>query len=547
VKKAIRTYSTDVVAMVVLAVIAIFVGGYILSNQRFYLPGWVPFVGTDFFTLKAEMQTAQAITPGQGQTVAMSGVPVGEISGVELKNGRAVVTMSIRAKYADDIHRNATILSRPKTGLNDMLLQLDPGTRNAGKAPDGYTLPVSQTLPNVNPDEVLASLDTGTRDYLKLLIGGAGEGLDGNAENLSNTFRRFEPTSRDIDKITKQLSYRQRYIARNITNLKKISQALAGNDQQLSAWVESANAVFSDFASQDRSLRAAIAELPTALQATNSAVQSADTLGRTLGPTLDELQPFARGLYPTSIASQDFFNETTDVLKNQLRPFATKVQPAVAELRPTAARLAKANPQVSGSLDELNYIFDTLAYEPAGKPNSYLFFLGWLNHISALTFTNQDAIGPVRRGVFITNCNNATVLHQIKKDNTPLGTLTNLVNAPSVWVACKDDPTVITTLLASGETPPPGFVIPVGTILPPNYVLPPGVTLAPGFKTRTATAGAAPATTTATAPTATTPAATTPATTTPAATTTTEVQATAVPTTPSTPELSDEPTAEGTR
>jgi phospholipid/cholesterol/gamma-HCH transport system substrate-binding protein len=533
VKKAIRTYSTDVVAMVVLAVIAIFVGGYILSNQRFYLPGWVPFVGTDFFTLKAEMQTAQAITPGQGQTVAMSGVPVGEISGVELKNGRAVVTMSIRAKYADDIHRNATILSRPKTGLNDMLLQLDPGTRNAGKAPDGYTLPVSQTLPNVNPDEVLASLDTGTRDYLKLLIGGAGEGLDGNAENLSNTFRRFEPTSRDIDKITKQLSYRQRYIARNITNLKKISQALAGNDQQLSAWVSSANDVFSDFASQDRNLRAAIAELTTALQATNSAVQSADTLGKVLGPTLDELQPFARGLYPTSIASQDFFNETTDVLKDQLRPFSTKVQPEVAQLRPTSARLAKANPEVSGALDELNYIFDTLAYEPSGKPNSYLFFLGWLNHISALTFTNQDAIGPVRRGVFITNCNNATVLHQIKKDNTPLGTLTNLVNAPSVWVACANDPTVITTLLASGETPPPGFVIPKGTVLPPNYVPPPGVTVAsrrsaPASSTSTST------TTTTTTSTETAP---------PAA----EVQATAVPTTPSTPELSAEPTGEGTR
>ena len=89
-KKAIKDYSTDFIAIVVLALIATLVGGYILSNQRFYLPAWVPFVGTDFYALNAEMQTAQAITPGQGQTVAIAGVPVGEITGVKLVNGRAV-------------------------------------------------------------------------------------------------------------------------------------------------------------------------------------------------------------------------------------------------------------------------------------------------------------------------------------------------------------------------------------------------------------------------------------------------------------------------
>ena len=43
--------------------------GYILSNQRFYLPAWVPVLGQDFFEIKAEFPTAKAVTPGQGQTV----------------------------------------------------------------------------------------------------------------------------------------------------------------------------------------------------------------------------------------------------------------------------------------------------------------------------------------------------------------------------------------------------------------------------------------------------------------------------------------------
>ena len=49
------------------------------SHQRFYLPGWVPVLGTDFFELKGEFQTAQSVMPGQGQTVDIAGVPVGDV------------------------------------------------------------------------------------------------------------------------------------------------------------------------------------------------------------------------------------------------------------------------------------------------------------------------------------------------------------------------------------------------------------------------------------------------------------------------------------
>jgi len=431
-KKAIKDYSSDAIAMIVLALIAVFVGGYILSNQRFYLPAWVPFVGTDFYTLNAEMQTAQAITPGQGQTVAMSGVPVGEISAVTLKNGRAVVKMSIQAKYADDIHKNATILTRPKTGLNDMLLQLNPGTKAGGSAPDGYTIPVSQTLPNVNPDEILASLDTGTRNYLKLLIGGAGEGLRGNSKELAATLKRFDPTARDVDKITKLLAVRRGNIARNIHNLKLISGALAEKDQDLTAFVDSSNAVFRDFADQDQSLTAALSELPTALTATNSAVISANTLAQTLQSTTGALLPFARNLAPASITSQDFFKQTTDVLKDQLRPFSVAAQPTVANLKPASSDLATATPNLATSVDVLNYAFNILAYNPKGSSNEgYLFWLAWLNHLGPLLFTNQDALGPVRRGIFMVNCPNATTVYTLAAGNKPLNTLSALINAPT--------------------------------------------------------------------------------------------------------------------
>ena len=75
VRTAIRKHLRDFVALLVLFVIGLGVGGYITSNQRLYLPGWVPGIGTDFYELEAEFQTAQAVVPGQGQTVDIAGVP----------------------------------------------------------------------------------------------------------------------------------------------------------------------------------------------------------------------------------------------------------------------------------------------------------------------------------------------------------------------------------------------------------------------------------------------------------------------------------------
>ena len=80
--RAIRKHLRDFLAIIFLVVVAAGVAGYILSNQRFYLPAWVPVVGTDFYKVEAELETAQAVVPGQGQTVNIAGVKVGDIGRV---------------------------------------------------------------------------------------------------------------------------------------------------------------------------------------------------------------------------------------------------------------------------------------------------------------------------------------------------------------------------------------------------------------------------------------------------------------------------------
>jgi phospholipid/cholesterol/gamma-HCH transport system substrate-binding protein len=434
-REAIRKHTRDFAFIVGLVLIALVVGSYILSQQRFTLPRGVPIVGSDFVTYKAELSSAQSVTPGQGQTVQVAGVDIGEIKKVDLVGGRAVVTMKIRRKYTP-IYTDATALLRPKTGLNDMVLQLSPGSKSSGVAPEGYTIPVSQTLPNVNFDEVLAALDTDTRSYLQLLVGGGASGLSGQGRRLSGTLKRFEPTGRELARLNGALQRRQANIRRTIHNFRLLAQALGAKDDQLATLVDSSNRVFRAFADQDARLREALQLLPGTLASTNTALQKADALGIELRRTLGALRPAARALGPTLRQVRPFFNDTTPVIENQLRPFARDVQPTVRDLRPAAADLAVATPRLETSVEIVNQLLNELAYNPPGSEEGFLFWTSWANHNGASIFSTQDAHGPVRRGLVVTSCSSLALLQNIGRANQVLGTLAGLLNPPSPTTVC---------------------------------------------------------------------------------------------------------------
>ena len=376
-RTAIRKHWLDFVAIIGLIVIAGAVAVFILGKQRLTLPAWVPLVGKDFFVLKAELATAQAVTPGQGQTVNIAGVEVGQISNVELKDGKAVITMKIQPKYSR-VYGNATVLLRPKTGLKDMVAELEPGTPGAGRVHEGDAIPVSQTLPDVNLDEILASVDADTRDYLTILLSAGGEGLRGDGRALARAIRRFEPTARYGSKVFGALEVRKHNIKRVVHNLSLLMAELGARDDQVAEFVENSNAVFATLAGQDANLRASLRELPTALQATQSGLGKA----RALGPTLRSVRPFVRG--------------TTPVIHDEIRPFVRASRPTVTQLRPTLKDLATAAPDLTRTFVVVNYLLDELAYNPPGQQEGYLFWVAWAQHMATQLFSSSDAHGTFR-------------------------------------------------------------------------------------------------------------------------------------------------------
>ncbi len=67
VRDQIERYRSAFIAVLMMVVIAAVTGGYILAHENLKLPSWVPVFGKNYFVLKAELQTAQALTPARAR------------------------------------------------------------------------------------------------------------------------------------------------------------------------------------------------------------------------------------------------------------------------------------------------------------------------------------------------------------------------------------------------------------------------------------------------------------------------------------------------
>ena len=438
-KRAIAVHRADFIAVIVLVVAAIGVTAYIFAHEPAFT-GIAGLFGRSYYVVKADFASASAVTTGQGQTIDIAGVEVGQIGGVAVHNGHAVVTMDIFKKYAP-IYWNSTVLLRPRTPLKDMYLELDPGTKSAGAVPGGATLPVGATNPVVDFADILDSLDTDTRDYLLLLLSGGGQAFrdPGNpgpqptekaVADLSGVFKRFAPLNRDTAIFTSLLAQRTDNIRRSINGLQKVTGALGSVETELTSLINSSNTNFKAIASQSAELEQALTQFPSTLQESTLAFQKLRGFGQASEASATRLLPWAKALPAALVGLRPLFRDTTSVIQHQLRPFSVAIQPVAKILAPAAERLAEATPPLARSIGVIDSLFNELAYQSPGA-QSYLFWGSWLSHIANSLTSQQDAQGPIVRGTFMAACSELQLFEVTLAKSTPsIANLLALLNAP---------------------------------------------------------------------------------------------------------------------
>ncbi len=413
--KAIRDHLRDFLAILGLVVVALIATWIIVQNERLR----IPVLEEKPFQLKAEMETAQAVTPGQGQTVRVAGVRVGDIAKVEYEDGNAVVTMDIDRKFLP-VYRNATVLLRPKTGLKDMFLELDPGTDpDPGSDEDEYdegdTIAVANTAPDTNVDQILSALDGDTRAYLRLLLVGGGQGLDGRGKDLGELLGSLGPINRGLARLNSEVATRKQNLANLIHNMNLLWGRVGQDGEGIEQLLVASNQALGAIASQSPDTRRTVELLGPTLSTTRVALEDTEELAEVLGPAVNSLRPFARKLKPVNDSLGDLARTTIDPAKDDIRPFVRNAREPVRNLRPAAQNLVKATPRLTVAGNKLNKLFNMAGYNPGGaqapgetdRDEGYLYWLGWLAHVGNSTFSSQDAHGVYRHVYLLVTCETA--------------------------------------------------------------------------------------------------------------------------------------------
>ena len=292
-----RGRSKDTIAIVLLALAGVVMTLFIFTQQKASLPSWAPFVGEEFVHITGEFETAQAVAPGQGQAVDIAGIQIGKITSVALEDGHAVVGMDIEPKYMKLIHPDATLLMRPKTNLNDMVVEVTPGTA-PGHLEEGDNIPLAQTESNTNLDAFLATLDADTRQYIQLLLAGGAEGIGDRGRQLSGAFRRFQPFVHYLADINKAVAARRQALAGVIHNFGVLTTELGRRNAEIERFVSGSQAALGNFANEQQAIQESLVEFPATLAAVQAGLGSSSAFSLAARPALIGLIPQAQALGP---------------------------------------------------------------------------------------------------------------------------------------------------------------------------------------------------------------------------------------------------------
>ncbi|KQZ68740.1 MULTISPECIES: MlaD family protein [unclassified Nocardioides] len=360
--KTVPGLGRDVGALTVLMMLGVLSAVIIKS----YLGGSAPW--SDQTIVKAEFAQVPGLNPESQNSVTIAGVKVGAVTQTEATDdGTAVVTMRLDGNY--DIYKNAQAVLRPKNPLNEMQLELNPGTKSAGRMTERDVLPVTQTKRPIQADEILGHLDERSQSALTDLLLESDVALARAPQNLPPGLGATSDTLDSLQPVVKELATRKERIATLVTALGDISQAVGSNDERITRLASSTEQTLSVLAGSDKALRASLKEVPGLTVQLRRALGSTQELTTQLDPTLDNLDKASKDLPPALTRFQSTIGNLGDTL-DSAKPVLDQATGVIADLRPTVADAGtslRTLRTVTGRLDHdtltvMNYLTDINAF-----------------------------------------------------------------------------------------------------------------------------------------------------------------------------------------
>ena len=350
----------------------------------------LPFTGSGDWTLTAAFTDAGGVHGGEDTPVLVSGVPEGTVTGVRLQRGLALVTMRLGPSARGVVHTDASAAIEPRSALEDLTVDISPGSPSAPPAPPGMEIVVAHTSATTTLDRVVSVLDAGTRAQLSILVDQLATGLRGRGGQLGAALQQLRGLLDPASQVVSALARRRVLLAELVSSLSRIGAVAEQHDAALAATLRDGARTLAVTARGQGAISAAVAGLPATLARLTGALAQTRSLAVPLVPALQRLGVTARAL-PATLTSVRSLVPAARALISASGRFASAgaralpaAASALAELAPTAAALTPAIARV----------------EPiVAAVNTRRSGIGLLGERFSGVLSTDDANGPILRGL----------------------------------------------------------------------------------------------------------------------------------------------------
>lgn len=286
--------------------------------------------GGDGYEVTAKFENASQLVGGE--QVVVAGTPAGSVEEIALgSNGEALVTFTVEDEYAPlETGTTATIRSFSLSGIanRQVELTLPPDETAGAQIPDGGVMDQSDTVSEVDLDQIFNTLDKRTVDNLKKVIRGFEVSYDGVGEQANRGFHYLNPFLSTSRQLFGELTRDERTFERLIVDTSRLSGALAARRDDVSGLVGNLNRMMGAIGRQKESLARAVGELP-------SFMRNFNTTAVNLRAALDDVDPLVDASKPVAVKLRPFFRE--------FRGAADDLVPAVRDLDAIVQRKGRDN------------------------------------------------------------------------------------------------------------------------------------------------------------------------------------------------------------
>jgi phospholipid/cholesterol/gamma-HCH transport system substrate-binding protein len=322
-----------------------------------------------------------------GSRVEIDGASVGSVTGLQARDGQALVTISVDDGHAP-LHAGSQAQVQWRGLLGERVVELTPAPAANPPIPAGSIIPAGTE--QVELDQVLAALDPQTRSHLDSTVQQLDSSLKAHPQDVQQTLATAGPAVQEAGEVLKAIGQDGPAIQSLITNLRKLMDPLAGKQSQLQQVVADLTDATTAMAAEQDQFRQALGALPSTLDTAKQTLDGVPSTVDTTVPLLDDLRPATQQL--------------TDVSKN-LSPLLVDLRPTIAQLGPTldsASTLLQSTPAL---LDSTHGVLPGVT-QAAQQLNPAVSFLrpytpdvvGWLSNWGA-AFANYDAQGHYFHGL----------------------------------------------------------------------------------------------------------------------------------------------------